>query len=41
MLDKLGERVWARYRLLIQQALRDQCSTVITARDDIGGDVLF
>ena len=35
ILDDLREHVWARYGLQIQQVLRDERSTAITAADDI------
>lgn len=38
MLDELREHVWARYGLQIQQVLRDQRSTAITAAGDIAID---
>ena len=42
ILDDLREHVWARYGLQIQQVLRDERSTAITAADDIDeGDVPF
>jgi hypothetical protein len=42
ILDELRERIWARYGLQIQQVLRDQRSTAITAAADIDdADVPF
>jgi hypothetical protein len=38
MLDELREHVWARYGLQIQQVLRDERSTAITAAGDIAID---
>ena len=38
ILDELREHVWARYGLQIQQVLRDQCSTAVTAAGDISID---
>ncbi|MEI8267835.1 MAG: hypothetical protein WCI59_19070 [Betaproteobacteria bacterium] len=37
-LDELREHVWARYGLQIQQVLRDERSTAITAAGDIAID---
>lgn len=38
MLDELREHVWARYGLQIQQVLRDERSTAISAAGDIAID---
>ena len=38
MLDELREQVWACYGLQIQQVLRDERSTAITALGDIAID---
>ena len=38
MLDELREHVWARYGLQIQQVLRDERSTAITAAGDTAID---
>lgn len=38
ILDDLREHVWARYGLQIQQVLRDERSTAITAAGDIAID---
>lgn len=35
ILDALRERVWARYGLQIQQVLRDERGTAVTAEHDI------
>jgi hypothetical protein len=44
ILDELREHVWARYGLQIQQVLRDERGTAVTAEHDIDideGDVPF
>ena len=38
ILDELRERVWAHYRLQIQQVLRDERCTAVRAADDISID---